>query len=438
SIHRRSLSLREKIKDNQGIAFSLMYIGILEGKLDSSGRGQKGLEYLLRSRSMFEQAGELEGMADAGNRIAGILRRQSRQKEATRYAEQSLELARQLGYPELLLNSAQLLYDLYKEAGEPQKALPMYELFIRMRDSLINEENSRSDIRQRFRYEYDKKAATDSVKAAGQREILAAEISKQKIQRWALTGILALTLIFTVFVYNRFRLTRKQKQRIQEQHRELSLEKKKSDDLLLNILPHETAEELKRTGSAKARHYDNVSVLFTDFCNFTGAAERMAPEELVQEIHHCYSAFDRILSAYPIEKIKTIGDGYMCASGLPQENPQHAADTVRAALDILRFMQAYQVERERQQRAFFEVRIGIHSGPVVAGIVGSTKFAYDIWGDTVNIASRMENAALKGTINISEKTHALVAGRFGAEYRGLVEVRHRGQIGMYTVRAVPE
>ncbi len=215
----------------------------------------------------------------------------------------------------------------------------------------------------------------------------------------------------------------------------LADEKQKSDSLLLNILPYETAEELKETGTAKTKSFDSVTVMFTDFKNFTMMSEQLTAQELVQEINYCYSAFDHIISKHKIEKIKTIGDSYMCAGGLPVANTTNAEDTVRAALEIRNFMQHERQKRELEGKSYFEIRIGCHTGPVVAGIVGTKKFAYDIWGDTVNIASRMESSGEPGKLNISGSTHELVKGKFTCAYRGKIEAKNKGLIDMYFVEA---
>jgi adenylate cyclase len=204
----------------------------------------------------------------------------------------------------------------------------------------------------------------------------------------------------------------------------------RADALLLNILPEEIATELKTNGKAVARHFDDVTVMFTDFKDFTSIAEKLSPAELVEAIDTCFNAFDEIISKYSMEKIKTIGDSYMAASGLPVSSATHAVDMVSAAQEILSFMKQYAVD---EKLGAFEIRIGIHSGPVVAGIVGSTKFAYDIWGDTVNIASRMETASEPGKINISGSTYALVKDHFTSSYRGKLDVKNRGAIDMYFV-----
>jgi adenylate cyclase len=210
-------------------------------------------------------------------------------------------------------------------------------------------------------------------------------------------------------------------------------EKKRSDELLLNILPSETAEEIKLTGSAEPRQFDMVTVMFTDFKGFTGIAEKMSAKELVAELHFCFKNFDEIISRHQIEKIKTIGDSYMCAGGLPAPNKTNPADVINAAIKINEFMKNYKERRQKEEKPFFEVRIGIHTGIIVAGIVGVKKFSYDIWGDTVNIASRMESSGEAGKINISVTTYELIKDKFTCEYRGEVDAKGKGKIKMYFV-----
>lgn len=225
----------------------------------------------------------------------------------------------------------------------------------------------------------------------------------------------------------------KARREVEERTGELIVAKKKTDELLLNILPAETAEELKSTGSAKAKNYELVTVLFSDFKGFTGISEKMKPEELVAELNYCFSAFDAIIDKYGIEKIKTIGDAYMCVSGLPVQNERHAHDIVNAAIEIRQFMLEYKAEKEAKGEAPFEIRIGINTGSVVAGIVGIKKFAYDIWGNTVNIASRMESTSEPGRINISGATHDFIKNDFNCTWRGKIKAKGIGEIDMYFV-----
>jgi adenylate cyclase len=264
----------------------------------------------------------------------------------------------------------------------------------------------------------------ETVKTQAEIELQKAAVSRQKLIRNGFIGGFAIVLMFAgVFLAQRNRINK---------------EKKRSDELLLNILPEETAEELKLTGSAKAKSFDLVSVLFTDFKNFTQASERLSPEELVQEINHCYSEFDRIITKYGLEKIKTIGDAYMCAGGLPVPNTTHSVDIVKAGLEMVRFIAKNKQEREAKGLPFFELRCGIHTGPVVAGIVGIKKFAYDIWGDTVNTASRMESSGEVGRVNISGETYELIKNRFKCIHRGKVKAKNKGEIDMYFVEDVAE
>ena len=170
--------------------------------------------------------------------------------------------------------------------------------------------------------------------------------------------------------------------------------------------------------------------MFTDFVNFTQASETMNPQQLIDELHTCFKAFDEIIGKYNIEKIKTIGDAYLAVSGLPVADEQHAEHIVRAALDINEFMRQRQLKMGEKT---FQVRIGIHSGSVVAGIVGVIKFAYDIWGDAVNIAARMEQSSEAGKVNISESTYNLVKDKFVCTYRGQIQAKNKGDMSMYFV-----
>ena len=240
-------------------------------------------------------------------------------------------------------------------------------------------------------------------------------------------GVLAL-LLFVLFLS-----TRRAKRSLQEKNNQLDTERKRSDELLLNILPQSIAEELKQNGKAKARKYQEVTVLFSDFKNFTRIAETLTPEELVEELDTCFKAFDFIISQYPdIEKIKTIGDAYMCASGLAGRR-QMPGNIIRAALEMQQFLEDHKSDNIRRGKPYFEARIGLHTGPAVAGVVGVRKFAYDIWGDTVNTASRVEASSQPGKVSISESTWRLIQYNFDCQYLGKVEAKNKGQMDIYSV-----
>lgn len=222
-------------------------------------------------------------------------------------------------------------------------------------------------------------------------------------------------------------------QKVEERTEQLNEEKQKSDELLLNILPLETANELKQYGKAVPRRYENVTVMFTDFTDFSHVSEKLSAEELIDEVDTCFGMFDQIMSKHGIEKIKTAGDAYMCAGGIPVANTTHTVDALNAALEIRDWMRQHRKERASKGLPDFNIRIGLHNGPLVAGVVGTRKFAYDIWGETVNIASRMESGSEPGCINVSGTTHTVIEDRFECTYRGKLPVKNMDDIDMYFV-----
>ncbi|TAE05766.1 MAG: hypothetical protein EAZ95_19600 [Bacteroidetes bacterium] len=267
----------------------------------------------------------------------------------------------------------------------------------------------------------------------------------------AIIGFIGLVLLFIIISYIRSRRTnailKAQKHKIEEQNANLAQqneeieaqrdaiieEQQKSDALLLNILPLEVAKELKEKGHATPKYYESTTVLFTDFKGFTNAAAKMTPQEVIKALDVCFMAFDEISEKYNLEKIKTIGDAYMCAGGIPVANTSHAIDAVKAGLEIQEFMFKMRQEKEALGEPYWELRVGINSGALVAGVVGKKKFAYDIWGDAVNLASRMESSGEPGKVNISGFTYELVKDHFEVTYRGKVPAKNKGDVDMYFV-----
>jgi len=332
--------------------------------------------------------------------------------------------------PDGLLIDYRRLYELDSARGNTDGAFTNYKLYIAMRDSISNSESFTKAKQQKLRSEFAKK------EAAAQAEQDKKDAQQATMRNVLIAGLIVFFLL-ALILYNRFRIKKNANIALEEKNQIISREKanverekERSDNLLLNILPAEVAEELKAKGTADAKHFDNVTVLFTDFKSFTTVSEQLSPQELVNELHACFKAFDEICGKYSIEKIKTIGDAYLAVCGLPLADEKHAENVVHAALEIREFM----THRSKELGAkTFEIRIGINSGSVVAGIVGVKKFAYDIWGDTVNTAARMEQNSEAGKINISETTYALVKNQFTCEFRGEIDAKNKGKLTMYFV-----
>jgi adenylate cyclase len=227
-----------------------------------------------------------------------------------------------------------------------------------------------------------------------------------------------------------------QSKELERQRDLIKQEKEKSEKLLLNILPNDVAEELKMKGKSEVRSFELASVLFCDIKGFTDASALLSPEEVVQALEVFFTAFDEIIAQYGIEKIKTIGDAYMCVGGVPKPNRSNPVNLTLAALDMQNFMKNFRQNPAYQSLPKWELRLGIHSGPLIAGVIGKNKFAYDVWGDTVNTASRMESSGEVNRVNISGFTHSLIQDFFECEYRGKITAKGKGKVDMYFVNGI--
>jgi adenylate cyclase len=392
------------------------------------GEYEKAMGSLNQSLKISEQIRNKNGVAAASKNMGLLFKAQKQYDKAIIWCEKGFRISNEIKQLDTKRESCKCLSESYKGLGNYLKALDYYEYYSNLGDSLKKEENAKK-LQQ---MEFQQKNQADSMRQEKMKlkvEIAHREqMNKQRIQKVILVSAITVALVMIFGIWRRLRYTRKAKTAIEK-------EKERSENLLLNILPYEVAEELKSTGTAKAKTYSMVSVMFADFKDFTRISEKVSAELLVDEIHHCFSAFDTILEKYKVEKIKTIGDSYMCASGLPVLNYTHATDLVSAAIEILTFIQERKKEKEAKREIPFELRIGIHTGPVVAGIVGVKKFAYDLWGDTVNIAARMEQNSEAGKINISGSTYELVKDKFNCLYRGKIEAKNKGEVEMYFVES---
>ncbi|TVR82522.1 MAG: tetratricopeptide repeat protein, partial [Chitinophagaceae bacterium] len=378
---RRTLKIYEEIGDKSGIARSFEGIGVT---YENKGDFTQAMNYYQRSLNMYEQIGARGNVAFVQTLIGDFYNIQKNYNIALEWCEKSLKIADEIGDIDIQVSANVCLYNAYKSLGVFDKALEFYEQMIILRDSIKNEDNTRELTQLSMQYEFDKREAATIAEQEKRDAIALQELQRQKLVRNGFMGGFAVVLLFAGIVFT--------------QRNRISREKARSEELLLNILPEETAQELKLKGHSDAQLIDHVTVLFTDFKGFTAMSEKVSPKELVKDLHLCFSAFDEVMEKYGIEKIKTIGDAYMAAGGLPTPNTTHAKDVAKAALEMAQIVEKGKVKKLTEGLPFFEVRIGIHTGPVVAGIVGIKKFQYDIWGDTVNVASRMESSGEVGKV----------------------------------------
>ena len=401
---RESTIIFEKVNYLIGKAYSLGNTGMVYANMGAN---------ILAEKNINEAIGILEELEDYYPicvyliYMCDIYLKKGDDRTAMNYAKRSLQLAQQYGLKDQISDANLKLSELYERAGKPGESFKYFKGHITYRDSVSNVKSVQKMADLRTDYEVSQKQVEVDLLNQAKRN--------QQIIVTSLIIILGLgtVLLGTLFWY----------------YKTISREKKRSERLLLNILPAETAKELKLNGKVEAVKFADVTVLFTDFVEFSKYAEHIEPEQLVKSIDFYFKGFDEITTKYGLEKIKTVGDSYMCASGLPTANENHAKNAILAAQDMITLVKS--VLHLQDGLSHFEVRIGLHTGPVVAGIVGIKKFQYDIWGDSVNIASRMESMSKPGRVNISETTWQQIKDEFPCEYRGEIEVKNRGSLKMY-------
>lgn len=407
----------EKVTYLSGIGYSFGNMGMAYANIGEGEKAEKNINEAIR---ILEQTEDYIPVCEYLISMADIYTEKKDNESAMSYAKRSLQLAIQYGLKEQISNANLKLSQLYEKAGSYNEAFKYYKDHVSYRDSVNNIASVQKMADLRTNYEVSQKQV--------EVDLLNVQKKNQRIV------ILSTVIVLALLALLAFGLQRRNTF-IKRTNKIIEAERRRSDNLLLNILPEETAQELKQSGKVQAKRFESVTVLFTDFKGFTQYAENLSPEELVESVGYYFSKFDEIIEKYDLEKIKTVGDSYMCAAGLHFHSEGHAVKMVEAALEILQFVtESQKIKSSGETR--FEIRIGISTGPVVAGVVGTKKFAYDIWGDTVNIASRMESTSVPGRINISESTYLLVKEVFDCEYRGELDVKNRGRLKMYFVNGL--
>lgn len=399
------LALKENdLKHQQGALNDLGYAYAVREMFDEA------KSYFIKALKVAQEREAYIQISSIYNNLAGV---STNYQQTAVYLDSAIYYAALKGNLDAMQASRQNAALFHYENGSYKRGYDQLWQSMLLRDSLYNDQKIRAfaEMEQKFQSKLKEQRI----------HYLNTQNENKTRQRNGLIGGVLLLGVFAVFLFF--------------QRNRIARERKRSDSLLRNILPTEVAEELKSSGRSEAKLYDNVTILFTDFINFTGISAEMSPKELVNEIHHNFTAFDELISDWGVEKIKTIGDAYMAAGGLPIPTEDSVKSTVLVALKMQAFINKRKTEMDNAGKPAFEMRVGIHTGPVVAGIVGVKKFQYDIWGDTVNTASRIESNSEAGKVNISKTTYELLKddADFAFESRGKIEAKGKGEMEMYFV-----
>jgi len=382
--YHKSLEIDKELGNKNGISICLLNIGVVYA---NQGNYAKALEYYHKSLEIREELSDKGGISSCQINIGMLYTGTDEIQKALQYLTEGLNLAKEIGAPDREKEAYEGLSAAYEKMNDHSKALEYYKLFKEINDTIFNEEKSKQIAEMQTKYETEKKEKE-------------AEIYRLKNVE------------------------------LVEANRIIAEEKAKSEKLLLNILPVRVANDLKENGMTEPESFDNATVFFSDIVGFTKLSANLEPKFLIDELSDIFTAFDMIMEKHRCERIKTIGDAYLAVCGLPTENPNHAENVVKAALEI----KEYLAKRNKCSEIEWRIRIGIHSGKVVGGIVGIKKYIYDVFGDTINTASRMESNSEPMEINISEATHSIVKDKFNFTERPSHEVKGKGEMKMYFVR----
>lgn len=425
----RALELWKQLGDPQSQADVYNNLGDAHKHL---GHYQLALNYLRRAEKICLETEYIQGLMESYNTMGDVYSRAGQQEKSLELIRKYYKIATEINDAKFIQSAYKDFSEVYAKMGDYTKAynyrvqydeLRYERLSTRFTNSFIRNERLFTDEKRRRQLEQQKITL----------ELKEAQLDTARNRQYAYLGGGLALLLLVGLLFNRNRSRARRNRELAAKNEQIEQERQRSDELLLNILPAATASELKAKATVKPVRYESVTVMFTDFKSFTKIAESVSPEELIEELDDCFRLFDVIVSEFGLEKIKTIGDSYMCAGGLPAANDTHPLDVVRAAIQMQCRLKDLMSKNQAAGKPIFEMRIGIHTGPVVAGVVGSHKFAYDIWGDTVNTASRLEQGSEPGKINISETTYRLVKDVFPCTYRGRLVAKNKGEIDMYFV-----
>ena len=399
---------------------------------------------VLRTALQYAQRGKYFELAmRASNTLVQSARELGQQENAQYYESMFQNYRDYFQSKDSLVRQMDAIEELLKAQRAKESQLDLQRTELLRRDTALSQKDFEL-MNKNLQLENQRQEAEQKLALLREKEL---EIRNSRLQNQVLfvsVGLIFLLFVLALVSYRNIRRSNarleklnlqimQQKQKLEQNQKQLAKEKDRVDMLLLNILPAPVAEELKKHGKVQPRLYKKVSIVFTDFKGFTKIASLMSPGEIVSELEIFFSAFDSIVQKFGLEKIKTIGDGYMCAGGVPLANDHNPVDAVNAALEMLQFTQQRKSEKLDGNQPFFDIRIGINTGSVVAGVVGRQKFVYDIWGDAVNLASRLESEGEAGKITISDNTYRFVKDHFFCTYKGQVAFGAKAPVNTYLV-----
>ena len=389
------------------------------------GKFAQALIYHNKALAIAQKSESKHHMVRSYSGIADVYIAEKDYPDALIYFIKATKLAEEIAATPDLKDIYQSMALVYSKISDYKNAYKYQTLYAVVKDTLYNIDTDKKLGKLQFEFDLQKKEGQISL-LTKDKALQDAEIRSQKLAKNAFAAGLALVFLIALLIFRNYREKVKTNKILDQQKAQI-------ENLLLNILPAEVAKELQLYGHATPRNFESASVMFTDFRSFTVIADKMTPQSLVKELNECFIAFDNIIGKYNLEKIKTIGDAYMCAGGIPAPDKRHAYNIVKASLEIQEFITLNNKRKVEAGLEAWDLRLGIHVGPLVAGVVGKRKYAYDIWGSTVNIASRMESNGEPGRVNISSTTYELVKDEFECTYRGKIYAKNVGDIDMYFV-----
>jgi len=419
--YERSVILKKELNNQYSLALTLNNIGKVYSEQKDFDRA---LAFFQESLEIVKAIGDKFGESNTLNNIGEAYLSLNELNRAENYLQQALKIAQEIDAKYIIEASYLYLSNLYDKIGRHDKALYFHQKMFDINQLIFNEQVLDKIAMLQTRYETEKKDQEIEllIKEGDIKELV---IEKQRNLRNYLIGLIFLVIIISIITYISYCQKRKDNQIIAE-------EKAKSDKLLLNILPVRIANDLKETGKTEPELFNDITVYFSDIVGFTNMSANLSPKKLIDELNEIFTAFDEIIGKYECERIKTIGDAYLAVGGMNRKNPQSAISIVHTALTHIEYLK----ERNKASPIKWQIRVGIHTGDVIGGVVGIKKYIYDVFGDTINLAARMEQYSEPLKINISDDTYQYVKNRFSCTERDGIVVKGKGLMRMYFVEGV--